>query len=267
MEEKYRTKCALRRLRSFLDKDKDYFIRLWQGVRNYWKQSLVQLIGLFCLFAVILLYLYFGLIDTKVFISLWIGLWVVILIAWWRINRKVKAERVVQHDFNPVSLGTLYFSFALSLWTSAQVSDRVIAIAVSLISLCFFVGVYARSIRTFLNTRAAPIVIPLTFFAFLLGFMLGWIPTFPLLSGIPLEIIMYFGFIWIVTILLRMVRELKNELVQFLFVVFFIFLGVMRLFDHNIVDTIGGVALIIIAMLIYLVATERLHPYGEVFEQ
>ncbi len=54
---------------------------------------------------------------------------------------------VTKHICNPVSQGTLYFSFALSLWTSVKINDpqvKGIAVFLTLISLFYFVAVFSE---------------------------------------------------------------------------------------------------------------------------
>ena len=87
---------TFKKLRSYFDKDKDYFIRLCQATKDNWKQSLVLFIGLTCLFTVILLYLNVVVIGANVFIVSFLAIFAVMVIAWWRINRKVKAKKVVR---------------------------------------------------------------------------------------------------------------------------------------------------------------------------
>lgn len=93
--------------------------------------------------------------------------------------------------------------------------------------------------RTFLNTRGAPFVIGLTFTALSFGFalsMLGSLSAFPQVSFINrviVQVIVYFGFAWIVIILLVLFRDAKNELAQILFAAFLIFLAIMKLLGHD----------------------------------
>ena len=49
-----------------LDNDKDYFARLYRGVKDNLQQSLIVLVGLACLCTVTLLYLEAKVIDAKV---------------------------------------------------------------------------------------------------------------------------------------------------------------------------------------------------------
>ncbi len=258
------------------DKDKDFFIKLWQTTRDNWKQNSLLSLGLICLFAALLLFLYGRQLVAAVFGVLGFAMWVIAL---WRVSRKVASKKVIIHDFNPISLGTVHFGFAITLWTvwaSNPISDMrtfVIAIIVSLTSVAFFVATYNKPLRTLLNTQAAPYVIGLTFVALAFGSVFGIVgslPAFPqtsLANRIIVQIIVYLGFAWIVTILLAMLRDIGNELARILLPAFLVFVAVTKLTHPDTVSIIGGIALMAIAVLAYLVITERLNPYGEVFEK
>jgi hypothetical protein len=85
-------------------------------------------------------------------------------------------------------------------------------------------------------------------------------------SGIPpqiIEIIVYFGFAWLITMLLIRFKDAVPQVFTFLFVLFF-FCNAGIKFDLK--DNVGGFALLIIGFLVYLVAAGHLHPYGKVSE-
>ena len=233
--------------------------------------------------AAILLYSFANAIKVWIPGVLYLVGWaIIIFVALQRNHRNRQKKKAINRDFNPISLGTLYFSFAIPLWTfwvSEQKSGQptidvptfLIAIIASVISFIFFVSVfgsaYSRRILNFMNMKAAPALIFLTFIAFLYGFVLGWLPALQQLSDILREIIMFFGFAWIVVILLRMIEETGNDLVNILLIVVLMVLAIIRIIKLDPVNIIGGVTLFIIAGLAYMVTTRRLRLYGEVFEQ
>jgi hypothetical protein len=254
-----------------LDNDKDYFARLRREVKDNRQQSSIVFIGLMCLFTVILLYVEAKVIDVKVFSASFIVVSVLMMamLLSMRRHRKPKVKKVIQHalkPFEPVSLGILYFGFALSLLLiNQQINDLlvlIVAIFISLLSLAFFFAVFSRSVRGFINTRAALIVMPLTFFAF----VLGWLAALSQVSGVIRAVVIYFGFAWVVAMLAILFRDVKNELARILFVIFFLFVAVIKFCEYDTIGIIGGIFLTGIAVLLYLVATGRLHPYGEVLE-
>ena len=254
-----------------IEKDKEYFVGLWRAVKGDWKRNLVVFIGLVFLLTLTLFSFEAKVVDVQVWeASVVVVFLVMAILLRHRIHRKAEVDKVERHDFDPVSLGTLWFSFALTLWISQQIRVWyiiIIEILFSLGSLTFLVAVLSRSMRKFLNTRAAAIVMPLTLAAFVFGFFIGWLPALSQVSGVTLAIIEYFGFLWMIAILLVMFRDVKNELARILFVISFLTAGVIKFCDHSIIGLIGGITFTGIAILLYLVATGRMHPYGEVSEQ
>jgi len=195
------------------------------------------------------------------------------------LHRKTKAKTNSYYDFNPISLGTLHFGVALSLWsawvTSKMNDERtlVIAIIFSITSVIFFIAVYNKPVLDFINNQAAPSVISLSFWALLAGFILGIfeaLPDFPqtlFINRVIVQIVVYFGFAWVVTILLAMLRDSGNELVSVLVFAFLIFVGVTKVIQKDPVSKIGGIVLLLISLLGYLVSTHHFPLYGEVYEK
>ncbi len=183
----------------FFDKDKDYFVKLWQTIKAKWQETVVLSVGLVCLLVLFSLNIFTTLVNSWLLLILCLVIVFFMVLAWQRNHKKAKTDKVAKpNDFNPVSLGILYLGFALSLWTNESTRNGLtvgIAIFFAVVSAGFLLAVYFLPIRTFMNTRAAPIVLPLTFMAAILGFMLDWLPAFSSSSGTVLEVIVYFGFI------------------------------------------------------------------------
>jgi hypothetical protein len=254
----------------FYDKDKEYFVNLWQTIKAKWQETVVLSVGLVCLLVVFSLNIFTTLVSTWLLSILCLIIVFFMVLAWQRIHKKPKTDKVAKpNDFNPVSLGILYLGFALSLWTNESTRNGLtvgIAIFFAVVSAGFLLSVYFQPIRKFMNARAAPIVLPLTFGAAILGFMLDWLPAFSSSSGIVLEVIVYFGFIWLVTILLVLYRDVKYEILRVLFMFFFIFAAALKFLDQSFVGNIAGATLLVIVILMYLVVTGRVHPYGKLEE-
>jgi len=189
--------------------------------------------------------------------------------------RKVK---IVTKLVNPVSLGTLYFSFALSLWSSGQISGSVFGIAIltSIISFAFFVAVFSKSVLNKLSKWVVKPLVGLTFLAFVYGFIIGWLQTFPQVSGVVLEVVAFFGFAWIIAILLVMFRDAtqptnNNNRLFILFRTYFPYLIILALLIIAVIkfvsrDFWGGGYLIVIAGLSLSVVRGWLPVNGDVYE-
>lgn len=309
-----------------VDNDKDYFARIWRGIKDDWKQSLTVIIGLTCLFTVTLLYLQAKLVDAKIWavsfivvvvvmtillhprqhfagfrqdiknnwkqhlvvlvglvcllavtllylklkainVTVWtvlIAVIMIVMLVMAILLRRRKPRKTARYNFDPVSLGTLWFSFALTLWISQPIREWYIIfieIHLSLGVLVLLVAVFSRSTRIFLNTEVAPLVMFFTLLAFVFGFTLGWLPALSHVPGPMREVIVCFGLLWVIVMLMVMFRDVKHELARILFVVYFVTAALIEFCDHNV---IGAITLFVIAALLYLVATDRVHPYGEV---
>jgi len=254
-----------------LSYDKDYFAALRRCVKNDRWQSLTILIGLPSLFALTLLYLEARVIAAKTFFILFVGVSTpTVVLLQTRMKKKTGVKTPTEHDFDPVSLGILYFGAGLSLLSLSIVehigglSVLIVAVFFSLASLAFFCAVFSSSTRGFINRRAGPVVMSLTFIAAIPGFVLGLLPALSQGSGVVPAVATYFGIAWVVAILVTLFRDMENELLRLLFVIFFVIAAVMRFFQHDVVGAIGGIFLIGIAALLYVVATGRLRPYGKV---
>lgn len=184
---------------------------------------------------------------------------------------KASVQKTGKRAYNPVSLGTLYFSFSLSLWASQNLNltNIVIASLGALISFAFFVAVFSECVLTFLNKQVVKYLIPVTFVASLFGFVFGWLQTFSQTSGLILQGIVYFGFAWVVVILLVMVKEIKQtwrKSAGILTAVALVTVAVIRLRHHSLIDYFAAGELVVIAVLVTIVAMGWLKVHGEVLE-
>jgi hypothetical protein len=195
------------------DHDRKYFAKLKTDIKHNQRQKLIMYIGLLVVVTSTMLNLYTKLVNSVTLAIIWTLGYGMIYYAIWRIrklNNKPKAKKHDSYHLNPVSLGILYFGFALPLWaywaneqkTKQSVIDWSTLITVSIISLIsvyFFIASYNKAVKEFAN-KFGNFLIGLNFIAFFAGFVLGWIPTFGQVSGIILNFIMFFGFAWIVTV-------------------------------------------------------------------
>jgi hypothetical protein len=172
--------------------------------------------------------------------------------------------------FNPVSLGTLYFSFALSLWSSKQIDDpqiKGITIFLTVISVIFFISVYSKWVVKIVNKVVKWLTL-LTFIGFVYGFAIGWLQSLSGVSGAVLDFIVYFGFAWFVTILLVEVKEVQSKFLRIsgsiLVAIALVWIAITKYVNS---DNIAGGVLVVIALLVILVATNVLKLQGSVFEQ
>ncbi len=117
------------------------------------------------------------------------------------------------------------------------------------------------------NTENVKSTAPLTFLAFVYGFVIGWLQSLSQVSGITLQIVVYFGFAWVIAILLTEVKDIKSKRVRIFcsIIVVIILLAVagVRFYGH---DYVAVGILIAIALLIVLVAIGWLKVNGSAFD-
>jgi hypothetical protein len=172
---------------------------------------------------------------------------------------------------NPVSLGTLYLSFSLLLWSSEQISDsRIFGIAIftTTISFIYFTSVFWGDLLSKLNKWVQKPLILLTFFVFLFSYTLGWLQAFLETSGPIRSLIAYFGFAWIVVFLLTLIRDTVKQgkpqrLFIFLIIAILLIIAGIKFYYH---DLWSGAYLVAIAGLALAVALNRLKVHGGIFE-
>ena len=234
------------------------------------KGTIILSVGILSLAVVFLVKVLGGCISDRLTLALCVVIIVLTGLAYFVFIKrpKVKVKKAAEpHKFNPVSLGVLYFSFALAVWTNKPADNwltyTIITIVVSIISAIFLLGVYVKPVRTFINKHGAPIVLPLTTFALFLTFIFDWIPAYAKSSGTSLYVILYFGFLWLVTYLLVMYRDVIWEPVRVWLMIYFIVAAGILYRTHDAVGTIGGTTLLVIFILCYGVATKHLNPYGK----
>jgi hypothetical protein len=197
--------------------------------------------------------------------------------------------------FNTVSMGTTYFGFAAALWSSNQISDKNVfsfAIITTIISGAFFIAVFSKHLLIAISNKwvAGPLI-SFTGFILTIGFILGWLQTILQTSGIPLMVVAYIGFGWIIVLLLIMVRDAKKQpsrrkkgivstilkirpYLSYFFCVVFLGFACKKFFNHDVwnvdfwnnADFWSGVYSIVIAGLILSVARGWLKVHGEIYE-
>lgn len=185
-------------------------------------------------------------------------------------NNKADARSSAKY-VNPISLGTLYFSFSLLLWSSEKISDgRVfgIAIFITVISFLYFTSVFWESLLSKLDQWVKKPLVFVTFLVFLFSYTLGWLQAFLETSGQIQSMIAYFGFAWIVVFLLTLIRDTAKQgkpqrLLIFLIIAILLIIAGIKFYCH---DLWSGAYLVAIAGLGLAVALNRLKVHGGVFE-
>lgn len=252
----------------FYDKDKEYFIKLGLTIKEKWKQTIILSIGVVSLSVVLFLKILTGLISDQLAPVICAAIVLLVGLAWAAIIKRPKSKAKKEtkpHNFNCVSLGVLYFSFALSLWTNKTADDwpiNLITIIISIISVIFFIGVYSELVRNAINKNIAPWLLSLTTLAIFVTFIFGLLSVIEVVPSPILDVIFYFGFLWLVTYLLVIYRDVIWEPVRVWLMIDFIVVAGILYRTHDAVGIIGGTTLLVIFVLCYGVATKHITPNG-----
>jgi len=188
------------------------------------------------------------------------------------LTKNNKADATSSAKFvNPLSLGTLYFSFSLLLWSSENISDRRIfgiAILITVISFIYFTSVFWESLLSKLNRWVKKPLVFVTFLVFLASYTVGWLQAFLETLGQIQSMIAYFGFAWIVVFLLTLIRDTTKQgkpqrLFTFVIIAILLIIAGIKFYCH---DIWSGTYLVAIAGLGLAVALNRLKVHGTIFE-
>lgn len=185
-------------------------------------------------------------------------------------NNKADATSSVKY-VNPISLGTLYFSFSLLLWSGDAINNAWVfgvAIFITTISFLYFISVFSDFLLSKLNKWVKKPLVFVTFLVFLFGYTSGWLQAFLETAGQIRSMIAYFGFAWIVVFLLTLIRDTAKQgkpqrLFVFLVVAGLFIIAGIKFYGH---DLWSGAYLVAIAGLGLAVALNRLKVHGGVFE-
>jgi hypothetical protein len=184
-------------------------------------------------------------------------------------NLKAKPKSINNSIYNPLSLGILYFGFALSLWSSTQIGDsriKGIAIFLTILSAIFFIAIYSEWVFRVLKKITKYLTL-LTFFGFVYGFLIGWLQSLSDVSNTVLALVIYFGFAWFVTILLIQIKEIPSKRVRVFGTIIInailLVLSITRFCKH---EYFAGGILLVISLLMILVAIDWLKLHGSVYE-
>jgi hypothetical protein len=195
------------------------------------------------------------------------------------IKHRVKSPPKSRSNFNPISLGTLHFGVALSLWSGWVINQQhdfgtlLLAFFFSFITIMFFVAVYSRSLYLYINRQLSPFIISISFLALFAGFILGIFEALPqipqnvFINRLVVQIVLYFGFAWIVTILLVSLRDIGNGLIQMLILVSLLVFAFNQVFQPDAISKISGIILLVIVGLSYSVIVGKLPVQGDAFEK
>lgn len=151
-------------------------------------------------------------------------------------------------NFQPLAWGILFFSFWLTLKTIPQSSRMINSLSwlSVIVSGIMWLSLILPPWRRLLNKPTVKFVyLPSVFFISITAYIVGWLGSLSSVKGTDFNISFWFGFVWLITYLLILMRASTRK-VGMGGGVLFIAAGVYYLAKSNI---IGGVTLIILGIL------------------
>lgn len=159
-------------------------------------------------------------------------------------------------SFNPLAWGILFFTFWLTLKTIPQSSSLQNGLAWASIgvSLILWISIVVRPWREVLaKPRVKRVYLPSVFMISIAAYVVGWVGSFPGVKGTDLSIAVYFGFIWLITCLLILIRVSKRA-VGIVGALLFPIAGIYHILNSN---PIGGGTLIVLGIVGSIIAVKR----------
>lgn len=151
-------------------------------------------------------------------------------------KRDVKRE-----PFSPLSIGIVFFSLALALFSRGQLTgySGVLACIASLLSAGSMMAVVIEPLGRLLNRwRLRPILSIGALGTFLLAFIVGWLMGYSETIGIVAQLIFWLGIAWVFVIWLVLVSQADRN-AGLIVSAIFAFIGIIYLFRENLVAFSG----------------------------
>lgn len=159
-------------------------------------------------------------------------------------------------SFNPLAWGILFFTFWLTLKTIPQLSSLQNGLAwfSVVISFILWISIILPPWRKILQKPSVKrVYLPSIFLISLTAYVMSLVGSLPAMKGIDIDITVYFGFVWLATYLVILIRTSKQE-VGIAGGVLFAIAGIYHLVNSNI---IGGIVLLVLGIIGIIIAIKR----------
>lgn len=174
-------------------------------------------------------------------------------------DKKLLSEK--EYELNPLSWGMLFFAFWLSLIISPvemSISQIIIAWFCFGLSIILWISIFIPWLRAqYKKTAVKKTIIPIVFEITIASFVIGFISSVSEMNEIIRNIVIYFGFIWVVTYLLILIRA-SNKGIGIIVSLVFIVNGAYLISNaKNTPDLIAGIVSILIGITSVFIAIRR----------
>ena len=154
-----------------------------------------------------------------------------------------KEEKSV--NFNPLSMGLLFFGFSLVLWESGRLTGVNIFVPWLALAISFLCGiaVFIKRLRTFLRRKGWAVLLPFGMVAFFFGYFMSLLSAISKVPGVLPLTILIFGLAWVMIVFMAMSKGLPS-VGQYLITAFFFIPAVVYLCTSQL---LSGVVLLVFA--------------------
>jgi hypothetical protein len=104
-----------------------------------------------------------------------------------------------------------------------------------------------------MKPRVKSIYLPSVFFISITAYVVGWIGSLPSVQGIDFNVSFWFGFAWLITYLLILIRVSKR-VVGIVGALLFPIVGIYQIVSSNL---IGGITLIVLGIVGAIIALKK----------
>lgn len=172
-------------------------------------------------------------------------------------KQKQKEEK---YEINPLSWGMLFFAFWLSLMVlpiELNILQKILAWFCFGLSVLLLIAIYSRLRDQYKKPKIKRIVLPVVFEITVASFVVGFISSLSSLNEILRQVVIYFGFIWVVTYLFVLIRASNKGIGIIASLVFIVDGAYLASHATNSPDMIAGAVSILIGLFSGYIAVKR----------
>lgn len=115
-------------------------------------------------------------------------------------------------NFNPLSMGLLFFGFSLVLWESGRLTGVNVFVPWLALAISFLCGVavFVKRLRAFLRRKGWAALLPFGMVAFFFGYFMSLLSAISKVPGVLPIAILIFGLAWVMIVFMVMSKGLPS---------------------------------------------------------
>lgn len=170
-------------------------------------------------------------------------------------------EKEEKYELNPLAWGMLFFAFWLSLIIlpiQLSIGQKILAWFCFGFSVILFISIWVPWLRKqYKRPTIKTSVLPIVFEITIASFVVGFISSLSSIGEILRQVVMYFGFIWVVTYLFVLIRTSNKGIGVIASLVFIVHGAYLVSQANNSPDMIAGIVSILIGLFSGYIAIKR----------